>query len=234
MAGFLSPLKKMLRPFRPALESAGIVRPPSYARLELDLKLLAYVSHRDGVFVEAGANDGMSESNTYYFERNLGWSGLLVEPVPQLAAEARRNRPTAIVEQCALVAKGDPRETVDINSAGLFSFIPGARGSQAADDAHLSFAAQYLPDGESPRMVSVPTATLGDLLRRHGFERVDLLSLDVEGFEPQALAGLDFDNLAPTWILVEANDPDAVEAVLAPRYRHVADLSHYDKLYTLR
>lgn len=234
MDSLLSPVKKMLRPLRPVLERAGVLKPPSFARLGLDHKLLTYIGHRGGIFVEAGANDGMSESNTYYFERNLGWSGLLVEPVPRLAAEARRNRPNAIVEQCALIAEGDPRETVEINSAGLFSFIPGARGSEAADEAHLSFASQYLPEGESPHSVTVPTATLGGLLRKHGFDRVDLLSLDVEGFEPQALAGLDFDALAPTWILVEANDPDAVESVLRPRYRHVADLSHYDKLYTLK
>ena len=33
-----------------------------------------------GVFVEAGAVDGVTNSNTLFFERYLGWSGLLVEP----------------------------------------------------------------------------------------------------------------------------------------------------------
>lgn len=224
-------IKKVLQPFRPFLERMGVVRPPSFARYEMDLKLLKFFDHRNGVFVEAGANDGLSESNTYYFERNLGWRGLLVEPVPAYAAKARRNRPAAIVEACALVAGDDPRASVEINASGLFSFIPGARGSDEADRSHLDAASQFLADVTTK--VAVPTATLADLLRRHGFDHVDFLSLDVEGFEPQALSGIDFEDIAPTWILVEANDPAAIEDVLLPRYRHVADLSHHDKLYCL-
>ena len=44
-----------------------------------------HLTRRGGVFVEAGANDGYAQSNTYYFERMRGWSGVLIEPVPELA-----------------------------------------------------------------------------------------------------------------------------------------------------
>ncbi|CAK9291877.1 unnamed protein product [Gordionus sp. m RMFG-2023] len=37
---------------------------------------------RNGVFIEAGAQNGEYLSNTLYFERYLGWTGLLVEPSP--------------------------------------------------------------------------------------------------------------------------------------------------------
>ena len=33
-----------------------------------------------GVYIECGANDGVNQSNTIYLERNLGWTGILVEP----------------------------------------------------------------------------------------------------------------------------------------------------------
>ena len=36
---------------------------------------------KDGFFVEAGADDFMLNTNTLYFERLHGWTGLLVEPV---------------------------------------------------------------------------------------------------------------------------------------------------------
>ena len=37
-----------------------------------------------GIFLEAGAHDGWTGSNTYWLEVSLGWSGILIEPVPGL------------------------------------------------------------------------------------------------------------------------------------------------------
>ena len=48
-----------------------------------------------GVFVDIGAYDGRTGSNTLFFERERGWTGLLVEPVPDMAIPlARRSRPS--------------------------------------------------------------------------------------------------------------------------------------------
>src|SRR6202008_2120463 len=76
----------------------------SFALGGLDLKLdEALGRQRRGFFVEAGANDGVTYSNTLFFERFRGWRGLLVEPLPELAARCRKNRPRCLVENCALV-----------------------------------------------------------------------------------------------------------------------------------
>src|SRR5262245_47416510 len=69
----------------------------------LDRRVAAYLLRDSGVFVEAGANDGVEQSNTYVLERYRKWRGLLVEPVPELADACRRNRPNAVVECAALV-----------------------------------------------------------------------------------------------------------------------------------
>ena len=47
----------------------------------LDKKLLKYLDYKDGSYVELGANDGVNQSNTYFFEKNLDWKGVLVEPI---------------------------------------------------------------------------------------------------------------------------------------------------------
>ena len=39
-------------------------------------------SLKNGFFVEAGADDFMTDSNTLYFETRKNWTGLLVEPNP--------------------------------------------------------------------------------------------------------------------------------------------------------
>ena len=45
--------------------------------------------------------------------------------------------------------------------------------------------------GANPREVMVPTITLNDLLPKHGLEKIDFLSMDIELSEPKALAGFD-------------------------------------------
>src|SRR5689334_13139538 len=98
-----SGLKRVGRPLRRPLEQLGLVKPVSFGLNGLDQALLNFIGSRGGIFVEAGANDGLSQSNTAYLEFYLGWRGLLVEPIPELAVACRLNRPGAIVEQCALV-----------------------------------------------------------------------------------------------------------------------------------
>ena len=41
-------------------------------------------SKRDGVFIDIGANDGVTISNTYFLEKELGWSGVAIEPIPSI------------------------------------------------------------------------------------------------------------------------------------------------------
>jgi hypothetical protein len=52
--------------------------------------------------------------------------------------------------------------------------------------------------------LDVPTITLNDLLRQQGVERIDLLSMDIEGHEPEALAGFDIRRYRPRLVCIEA------------------------------
>jgi FkbM family methyltransferase len=214
---------------RPIVELVGFRR--SYALNDLDLKLTRYLNFRNGYFIEAGANDGLSQSNTAFFERYLGWRGLLIEPIPSLAAKCRVNRPKAKIEQCALVAADYGERTVDIRYCNLMSVVAGARGSAEADQTHVETGFQFLAPGEETYTVTVPARTLQEVMQQHGVSHVDLLSLDVEGYEAEALRGIDFTAILPRYILVEANDRDAIEAVLGVKYKLVAVLSHHDRLY---
>ena len=110
----------------------------------LDIKLAEQLQYRGGYFVEAGGNDGISQSNTAYFERYLGWKGLLIEPIPDLAARCKANRPQAIVECCALVAKDFPNSVVEMHYCNLMSLVRGARGSLKPTQHMLLQAANTL------------------------------------------------------------------------------------------
>src|SRR5260221_11455107 len=92
---------------------------------ELDRKLEAHLDFDRGIFVEAGANDGINQSKTLYFETCRRWRGLLVEPIPALAERCRRNRPRAIVECCALVPPADAGKTLTLVDANLMFLLHG-------------------------------------------------------------------------------------------------------------
>ena len=54
----------------------------------LDKKLIAIMGNlHGGVYVEAGANDGIRQSNTYFLAKRRKWTGVLIEPIPRLARQ---------------------------------------------------------------------------------------------------------------------------------------------------
>jgi FkbM family methyltransferase len=188
--------------------------------------LEGYLGVRPGVFIEAGAADGVFQSNTYWLERRLGWSGILIEPVPEMAREAALSRPGSTVVQCALVSDAFEDDTISVRYAGAMTHVDS-----------LGRRTPRVPDGRT-RSVDVPARTLTSVLSEAGVRTVDFLSLDVEGYECPALEGLDLDTIRPRFMLIEVGEGDArrpeVEQVLGDRYELIARPSPIDLFYGLR
>jgi len=200
---------------------------------DLDTKLEKYLGFRDGYFIECGANDGYAQSNTFYFEHMLGWKGLLVEAIPQLARKCFYIRPASAVYNCALVASGYGKREVSMRYAGLMSLVQGCR--QAGDeDAWISRGLENQGIEESYE-VSVQAATLTMLLDQEQPEHIHLFSLDVEGYELEVLKGLDLERYKPDYILVEAHDIEGICRHLEPCYDIVEELTpNWDYLFRAR
>jgi FkbM family methyltransferase len=212
---------------RPVYEFFGSDRYSHLALNELDHKLKKYLDFNNGFFVEAGGNDGLSQSNTYWFENFRNWRGILVEAVPDQAKLCRRNRPLAQVINVALVADVATK-SVRIKAACLMAFIPGAR-TAAEEDAHLQAAIQ----AQSLKQVleiEVPATTLAAILAELDGRQVDFFSLDVEGYEIPVLQGMDPDKHRPRLILVETKDLPGVLAALKGHYQAIDQFSHHDYL----
>jgi FkbM family methyltransferase len=225
-------LKRLLRGTSEAIGVQRFSRPALYG---IDRKLERHLGPGSGIFIEAGANDGVRQSNTYHLEKFHGWTGLLVEPVPELAAECRRNRPRSVVVEAAVVAQEVPGATVGLHVAGLMSTLAGALGDPEATARHVAAAQAVQPRLPATRLIQVPARTLSALIDDAGLGPVDLLSLDVEGAEAEALRGLDLARHAPRLICVEARDEAEIAAVLGGRYRLAEVLtdvgSHRDLLF---
>ncbi len=215
---------------RTVFETFGDGRYSRPALNNLDEKLGRYLTKSNGIFIEAGANDGFTQSNTYYLEKFKNWNGLLVEAIPSLYEKARRRRPQCQVFNCALVPFGQEGQKVELTYGNLMSVVRGAMSSPQAEAEHIRQARQH-DSKAGTYSVKVPGRCLSSLIDECRFNNIDFLSLDVEGFEEQVLCGLDFNRHRPTYICVEARYRAAVEAVLFPYYDFVEQLTEMDLLF---
>lgn len=219
--------KRLVHTRRRLYEASGSLRHSRPAHDELDAKLERYLPE-SGTFLEVGANDGYTWSNTYYLERFKDWSGVLIEGIPTLYEECRRRRSRSRVYNYALVDPSFAESCVTMTYSDLRSLV---NGTDHAMEAEVQEA------GEATYEVSVPARTLDEVLIEDGDEHIDFLSLDTEGSEAAVLRGLDLERRGPDWLLVEAPTVarrGAVEEALGELYEEVAALTPGDILYKRR
>jgi FkbM family methyltransferase len=140
-----------------------------------------------GYFVEVGANEPEKESQSFHLER-AGWTGVLIEPQPDLAAKLREKRTAQVFEAaCSSPERAGSR---------MMLYVLGP---------YSSFNPKLAVTGLQPKQaIEVPVRTLNDILEEARAPRpIDLLSVDVEGHELEVLRGFDFARWQPRLILLE-------------------------------
>jgi FkbM family methyltransferase len=158
---------------------------------------------KEGVFVDVGAHDGVSLSNTFFFER-LGWKGIAIEPNPSVFRQLENNR------SCKTINVG----IANADGTGVFRVIEGYSNMlsgfvDAYDERHLSrIECEIAEHGGSFKDINVEFRSLDKLLAEHGVEKIDYLSVDVEGLEMKILESMDFDRIKVLALSVENNYKD--------------------------
>ncbi|WP_198021914.1 FkbM family methyltransferase [Algiphilus aromaticivorans] len=190
-----------------ALHMAGFRPSPSLRGLSEKFDGFLLPAYRKGFFIEAGGNDGFSQSNTYHLEKYYGWNGLLIEPVPWLADLAEKFR-NATVERVALGRAGTAESTIRITEDDLKSkaFVEGQSGG-----------------------LEVPVRPLSEILNEKKVFECDFFSLDVEGFECEVLSGVDFESCKFHNILIETSDIGSLPIPWS-MFEKPLQLTHHDYL----
>jgi FkbM family methyltransferase len=180
---------------------------------------------KDGVFFEAGGRDGIDYSNTYFMEKHLGWTGLVVDANPVLSAQLHANRDCVTRATCLSDKEGDEITFLAYNSG-----IAGIEGSVEADRVKDQLKQRGI-DIDSVR-TRMQCHTLTKLFEDASIDTVDFFSLDIEGHELKALKGLDLNRICVYSMLIENNHGDkTIENYLAGfGYTKVAHL-YIDDLY---
>jgi FkbM family methyltransferase len=218
----------MLR--RKIAESFGISRYSRPSLFEIDRKLEQYFNYRNGFFIEVGANDGFTFSNTYYFEQFKGWKGILVEGIPELYQQCLLERPKAKVFNCALVSSDFSESYVTMKYSNLMSLVEGSLKSKQAEENHVIKGGK-IQKGVIPYEIKVPARTLTSILDECEVNEIDFFSLDVEGYELNVLKGLDFNKYRPKYMLIEARFKEEIDNYISDLYIEIEQLSCHDFLY---
>lgn len=173
-----------------------------------------------GVFVEVGCIDGRRFSNTLAFEER-GWKGLCVEAHAGYIELLKKNRPNSIVCFCAAGEEDEDGVPFYANARGSLSTLDKSQEGRWKRDYRDYFTGFELQQVKKRR--------LDTLFQQHGMERIDILSIDVEGYEVEVLKGIDFSRYMPSVIVVESHSPEheqQLDEVLGPAgYHKLAQLS---------
>jgi len=161
----------------------------SYAQWGDDVLVWEYFKGMpNAVFLEAGANDPKSLSQTYLLEKR-GWTGVFVEPVPECCEKLRLERPGSKIFQNALGSPDQRGKLKLVIPDGVSELTAALKEGEIIGDTNKVIEAELL--------------TLTEVLDLAGVKRLDYLSLDLEGMELNALKGLDFDRFSPSLIIIE-------------------------------
>ena len=199
---------------------------------KLDRKMLKYINYKHGFFIEMGANNGKRQSNTYYYDKELDWTGLLIEPTHRFNGLKRyRGKPGNILSNdacCSFENEGNMIEFLysDLMTTSLISDIENPT-------KHANEGSQFLRK-EKVHRFEKKGVTLTSILEKNNCPgHIDFFSLDVEGMEMEVLRGIDFMRFKFKYILTETGNKNQIANFLSNYgYEYIDKLSNHDYLFT--
>lgn len=152
-----------------------------------------YLNYRNGFFIELGAMDGVIYSNSKFFEDNLDWKGILIEPTKQYD-DLVKNRPNAFNFNYAISnVEGEVEFVGDDNVAGLKHTMSESHSKRWNLETQNSYFAKSIP-------ISTLLSWVAESLPEKKIKKIDLFSIDVEGGELEVLQTYNWD--IPCYIIL--------------------------------
>lgn len=158
-----------------------------------------------GVFVDIGANDGVSFSNTFYLEQKRGWTGLAVEPIPEVYEKLSANRLCQTVNGCVGAQSGKAMFQVVSGYAEMLSGLIDEYVPQHQKRIQDEIA-EY---GGMCHEIETDCFTFNELVEKYDIRHIDYLNIDTEGAEYSILKSIDFSRVHISVVGIENNYADS-------------------------
>ncbi len=181
---------------------------------------------RGGTFIDVGAYDGVTGSNTMFFERWRDWTGVLVEPVAEQRAKAELLRkspclPYAVADKKGTAAFLAVTEGYTQMSGLIATYDKAMLERVRADKRHAE------------KVVNVPTRSLSAILKEVDLLHPDFISLDIEGGELAVLRKFPFEKHNVGVWAIENNTADpALPSLMREKGYDLMEFCGPDEIYT--
>ncbi len=204
-----------------------------YGKNQLDKQIKTYMNYKNGFYVEIGAYDGVTQSNTLYFEKNNNWKGILIEPSKEKfkkCVKYRSKKNKFFNNACVSFSFKDKK--LELTYSGLKTF------SKKFLSDKLQKEYRQLPEifiGEKVHNYKILAKPMNSILIKSKAPKLmDLLSLDTEGSELEILGGINFNIFNFRYILVETNYFNKVKKFLKDKnYKFIKKFNENDYFFKL-
>jgi FkbM family methyltransferase len=204
-----------------------------YGKNKLDQQLEKYLDFHNGFFIELGAYDGVTQSNTLFYERNKGWRGILIEPSKDIYKKCKKNRSIKnFIYNYACVSFDYKEKYIELQFSGLKTYSAKYLGKKKTKEY---ISQPELEWGKKSFLYKVKVRTLNSILdQSKAPNEIDFLSIDTEGAEFEVIAGINFEKYKFRYMLVETNDLSKLKKFLASKYyKYVKKFNDNDYLFQL-
>jgi FkbM family methyltransferase len=179
----------------------------------------------NGYFVDVGAYDGRSISNTWGLARR-GWRGIMIEPVHEFAEKCRRNHQEnsgVTVIECAVGSRDN-----SIIQLSFADTLTTGNSVLLSEYERLDWSKHAI----TKRKLQVESRTLDSILNEYlAPVNFDVLSIDVEGFESEVLVGFNLRKWQPKMLVIELvethPDLESIRHESADIFRQILDAGYF-------
>jgi len=176
--------------------------PGGYAACGQDVFIAQLLDNqKNGVFVDVGANDGLTINNTLFFEKELGWTGLAIEPLPSIYLKLQSNRKCQTLNACISDTRGKVKFVELVGGPNMLSTLE----SNVTGLTKRRIIKNLKRRGAVSKTIEVDSLPFEDAMQMHGINNIDFLSVDTEGGELNILKSIDFKKHPTKVISVENN-----------------------------
>lgn len=159
-----------------------------YSQYKQDYFVDFILQKQKGVFLDIGANDGVSFSNSYYFEKEKGWTGICIEPIKETFAKLQK------VRSCICLNEGvwSEKKTLRFYRAHGYAEMLSGIVDSFNDDHFKRMKADIERSGGTLETLEIEVDSLNNILNRYQITHIDFCSIDTEGSEYEILKALDY------------------------------------------